>query len=1436
MKLLRVVEWAAAAALGALAWLTPAAAQAPPPLPVPDLGLIVAGTVSAIARQPDGGLIIGGSFGYVGGQPRGNIARIRPDGTVDPDWHPQVASTINALAVNPATGAVYVGGFLTAVDGVARSRLAKLDGATGALDPAWNPAPNNSVSSLAVDPVSGAVFAGGAFSTIGSPSVARLGLAKIDGAGSGAIDATWTPAAKAFSSVNAMVLSSTGALYVGGTFTTITSAGSSTATTRNYLARIDATSGVLDAAWDPSAGASVSALALDAATGDVYAAGNFTTIGVPAVSRQRLAKLAGGGIGAVDAAFSPAASSSVYALALDPAANALYVGGAFTTLAGSGDPATTARQRLGKFDATTGALDGAWNPAASGSVSALAFGAANTLIAGGNFGAIGATTRLSLATLATAGGALAAGPDVGAKGSVSALARQSDGGLIVGGNFLLAGTVPRTHLLRLKPDGTLDPDFRPVLSSNVSKLAIGAGDTVYLAGFFTTVDGVARQNIAKLDAAGTLVAGWNLASLSGPPSVMVESGGALYIGGSFTLPGAVRLVKLDATTGDRDINWAPVPNGVVNALALDASAGALYVAGGFSSIGGASRSYLAKLDLATAAAAAWNPIVNSSVSALALDNGALYAGGAFVTATVGGTAGVTRNRLIRIDAASGDVDPNWNPGSSSNVVALAADGNGALYVSAGTGTVGGQTRAYLSKIGTSGTGIVDPLWNPSPDATINTIVAGATALQIGGTFGAIGGVPRLALAALPRDVASTTTITSIQPATTVVGESYTVAVGVSVPGGSASGEVNVDDGNGASCVATLTGGAGSCVLVSTAAGTRTITASHAGSGYAPSSTTASHVVGPAATTIAFAASTPATAVYGEAVTTGFTLAVTAPGAGAPGGNVDVQIDGGAGCTAQASAGACTIPAGALAVGAHALVASYAGDANFAASSSASQSLTVTKAASTTALLGANPAAATVGQAVTFNYAVGGAGTLTGSVSVIASSGETCSAAAVAGQCQITFATPGARTLTAAYAGDANHDGSSSSALAYAVGAAEVWIEGQKLTPPDGNNGGYFGVSSVVRGDVALVGSEYATVNGAARRGAVYVFHRVNGSWTQVQKLLASDGAMDYNFGTSIAIEGNTALIGAKGVTVSGAGGAGAVYVFTETDGVWSQTQKLTATDPYPAANFGNALSLSGDRVVIGAQNLTIVGRAYQGAAYLFTRAPNGVWSQTQKIIAADGATNAYFGTAIAFDGNTLAITAPSADIGGASRQGAAYLFSEAAPGQWAQVQKLTSSDGYAQQHFGASVAMSGGDLLVGTSSAAVNGLTAAGAVYAFTNGGSGWSETQKITSPNVGAFYNFGQRVVLHGDAGFVGESYAAVGGVAQRGAVHAIRKLGGRWSITSTLTASDGAVNNWFGWSIGWDGATAVIGAIGVNYMPNAYQGAVYFFRPDALFSDGFE
>lgn len=127
-------------------WMGPLAAQtvAPAPLPNPDLQLLTNGDVKAIARQPDGGIVFGGYFSSVNGVPRRNIARLLPDGTLDPDWNPSANGTVETLVVD-SSGAVYAGGRFTSIPGQSRGRIAKLSGNTGTVDASWNPTASHNV-------------------------------------------------------------------------------------------------------------------------------------------------------------------------------------------------------------------------------------------------------------------------------------------------------------------------------------------------------------------------------------------------------------------------------------------------------------------------------------------------------------------------------------------------------------------------------------------------------------------------------------------------------------------------------------------------------------------------------------------------------------------------------------------------------------------------------------------------------------------------------------------------------------------------------------------------------------------------------------------------------------------------------------------------------------------------------------------------------------------------------------------------------------------------------------------------------------------------------------------------------------------------------------------------------------------------------------------
>jgi hypothetical protein len=470
----------------------------PDPLPAPNVPLLVAGSINAVARQADGGMIVVGSFNFVNGQARNNLARIKPDGTLDNAWAATFNNSVSTVAVSPFSGAVYVGGFFTAINGVTRNRIARFD-ASGNFDTGWDPSANSTVTALVADPLSDTIYAGGSFTTIGGQS--HVGLGKIAGSGAGAVDATWTPALSSSSSVSSLVLAD-GSLYLGGTFKTVTSAGSSTAITRNRIARLSPTTGILDASWDPSANGQVSAIVVDSANGVVYLGGSFLTIGTSAVSRQRLARVSESGSGALDLTWNPAANSGVNALAFDSANSLLYVAGSFTTMTDSGGSTTVTRNRLGRVSTNSGLIDPAWTPAAGSSVAAVALSSdASTLLAGGSFATIGATTQLAFAALSVADGTLGISPEFANMGSAASIGHQSNGGIIVGGSFVKVGTAARTYLLRLNADGSLDANFNPVLSSSVSSIAIGADDSVYITGFFQTVNGIAESSIAKLDGA-----------------------------------------------------------------------------------------------------------------------------------------------------------------------------------------------------------------------------------------------------------------------------------------------------------------------------------------------------------------------------------------------------------------------------------------------------------------------------------------------------------------------------------------------------------------------------------------------------------------------------------------------------------------------------------------------------------------------------------------------------------------------------------------------------------------------------------------------------------------------------------------------------------------------------------------------------------------------
>ena len=554
------------------------------------------------------------------------------------------------------------------------------------------------------------------------------------------------------------------------------------------------------------------------------------------------------------------------------------------------------------------------------------------------------------------------------------------------------------------------------------------------------------------------------------------------------------------------------------------------------------------------------------------------------------------------------------------------------------------------------------------------------------------------------------------------------------------------------------------------------------------------------------------------------------------------------------------------------------------------------------------------------------------------------------------------TVVVGSTGISTYDGKTSPAAAYVFSEpGSGWADMTQTAELTASGGGYscFGSSVSISGDTVVVGAQYATIGGNSEQGAAYVFTEPASGWanmTQTAELTASDGTANANFGSSVAISGNTVLVGAwLDTSMYVATRQNAVYTFTEPDAGWTnmnQETKLTASDGAYADDLADSVAVSGNTVVVGASDATVGGIYNQGAVYVFIESAAGWTDMTQvaTLTSSDGVADDGFGSSVAISGNTIVVGAPRAVVDGTDNLGAAYVFTEPGTG-WAnmtqsakltrstvapvpiiisvpiavqsgglpeiaaggqismsQTASLTASNGLASndesaasasalydgnddyEEFGASVAISGNTVVVGAccipppclppyrlgpgaayvftepstgwanmtqtakltpsdgsfffgTSVAISGntvvvgaVTYAGdldffafggpspaAAYVFTEPNEGWAnmtQTAKLTASDGAAYYEFGDSVAISGSTIVVGSPFSTVAGGAEgnvqgAGAAYVFMEPGTGWenmTQSAKLTASDGAANDYFGDSVAIDANTIVVGAGGAS------------------------
>ena len=338
------------------------------------------------------------------------------------------------------------------------------------------------------------------------------------------------------------------------------------------------------------------------------------------------------------------------------------------------------------------------------------------------------------------------------------------------------------------------------------------------------------------------------------------------------------------------------------------------------------------------------------------------------------------------------------------------------------------------------------------------------------------------------------------------------------------------------------------------------------------------------------------------------------------------------------------------------------------------------------------------------------------------------------------------------------------------------------------------------------------------------------TFNEVKKLTASDADVFDRFGHSVAVSGDVAVVGAYWED-SGGSNAGAAYVYERSQGGvgnWGEVKKLIASDAEAGDFFGSSVAIDGDTAVVGASR--------EGAAYVFQRNQGGAgnWGEVKKLVASDAQFGDRFGNSVAVSGDIAVVGAFLEDAGGLS-SGAAYVFhrNQGGAGNWGELIKLTASDAQAFNHFGTSVSVTGDTAVVGASREGAGGVDG-GAAYVFQRDPGGpdhWGEVKRLAASDAQSGDRFGTSVAVSGNNAVVG-AFGADTGIFDTGAAYMFgRDQGGvdNWGEVKKLTASDAQNADFFGWSVSASGDTAVVGAIGEDIGKGkdggSFAGAAYVF-----------
>jgi uncharacterized delta-60 repeat protein len=670
------------------------------------------GTVRVAVVQPDGKILIGGDFTNIGTTPRNHIARLNPDGTLDPmfDANPSAGADgpVYAIAVQP-DGQIIIGGSFSTVSGKTRHHIARLDEA-GIVDPDFDPNTDGSVYAIAVQASPDhKILIGGDFIALGPPGlqVPRPHIARLNATGNNVgLPDVFEPDANDV--VWSIVLQGNGQILVGGEFTSIGGQ------LRNRIARLIANgplTGRADLLFDPDANDTVLTIAVEA-DGKILAGGFFNDLGsvAPSIGRQP-------------------------------------------------------RNRIARLNPITGDAD-SFDPNANGAVRSIVVQADGRILAGGDFNgnnSMGTTTRNYIARLDSSTGLAEDEFDPNANEFVFAIAAQADGKIVVGGTFHGANSIggqTRNSIARLEINGLVDQTLLdPGISTfsfpdGVHATAIQPDGKILIGGKFHSVFGQIHDNIARLNADGTLDTDFN-ASVLGVPfphgtvgivySIAVQKDGMILVGGFFANVNFVphnNIVRL-TSTGEIDSSFDPNNNGTdgaVYAIAVQEDSEIL-VGGAFTEMDGVGRSYIGRLDIDGRHEDDFHPDANAAVYSITVQaDRRILIGGAFTMLHTPNGVAVSRSRIARLDDSDGSIDDIFTPSADGTVYAVAVQPDGKVLLGGEFTAINAVTCTYIARLdATTGVPDTSSMFKGNADYIVHSIaVQGDRKIVVGGEFSVFG--------------------------------------------------------------------------------------------------------------------------------------------------------------------------------------------------------------------------------------------------------------------------------------------------------------------------------------------------------------------------------------------------------------------------------------------------------------------------------------------------------------------------------------------------------------------------------------------------------------------------------------------------------------------------------------------------------------------------